>query len=540
MPDEPESKKQLLFTRQSTGLVKSISAFDVLTFTVLAAGPIVLIPFGILQLPSIYQGSDITLILGISIILLLALAYNTVALSSALPRAGGDYVFGSRVVHPIWGMIPSFMILLSFVVGVGTLVVLTMIAFLGPAILTSYFPQYGTTVLNLFYLSQTNLFLISALALILIFGLAMTSTKAWFWFVRIVSLFALIMMLVFIGYLLTTSPGTIRANFDSQLSTGMNSTQFIDNATSMGWSANVRPNALTTAGAMIFVFFFLAAPISAYFSGEIKNTSKSMVKGMLGGTILSWVITAVGLLVWVAAFGYNFLSAYGFQTFINPTTAPSGAFSANALILAVVSDPNVAFLIGLGIALATLGLAAAPMLPASRILFAWSFDRIIPSSFASVNRTTHTPLISLGVFALLTIIVAGLDSFYMSTIGGFLATTILVAIAFLPNGVTAALLPYRRREVYRSSPSVVQKKIGGIPLLTITGLVHAIGFAVLIILVFLNPVAAGTNNGQVNSGALAVIVIGLLLSIIFYPIAKAIRKSSGINLDLIFKEIPPE
>ena len=286
---------------------------------------------------------------------------------------------------------------------------------------------------------------------------------------------------------------------------------------------------------MIFVFFFLAAPISAYFASEIKNTARSMTIGMIGGTVISWVIATVGILAFVGAFGYKFVSAFGFLGLTNP-----GTFNANVLVLAVVNNPNVAFLVGLGFAVATLGLVAAPMLPASRILFAWSFDRLIPAQFASVSNRTRTPAFSLAIVGILTIIVAAIDAYYSTVLGGFLATTVIVAIAFLPNGITAALLPFRRKDIYNLSPSIVTKKIGGFPLLTISGLVHATGFLILIVLVFLNPAASGTNNGQISSGALAIILVGLLVSIIFYPIAKAIRKSSGIDLALIFREIPPE
>ena len=116
-----------------------------------------------------------------------------------------------------------------------------------------------------------------------------------------------------------------------------------------------------------------------------------------------------------------------------------------------------------------------------------------------------------------------------------------MAIAFLPNGVTAILLPFRRKDVYNSAPPVARAKVGGFPLLTISGLVHAIGFASLIILVFLYPAAAGTSNAQLGVGPLSVVVIGLIVSIIFYPIAKALRKSvSKIDLSLVYREIPPE
>jgi amino acid transporter len=185
MPDNikapDQSARATLFTRNSTGLVKSITAFDVLSFTLLAAGPMVLIPLGILELPSLYQGVSLPLAFGISIVLLLALAYNTVALSSTFPRAGGDYVFGSRVVHPIWGMIPSFMVLFSFVIGIGTLVPLALQAFFGPTFLTSYASNSGvlTTIMTLFYGAHIDLFAVSAIILIVIFALAIGSTKAW-------------------------------------------------------------------------------------------------------------------------------------------------------------------------------------------------------------------------------------------------------------------------------------------------------------------------------------------------------------------------
>ncbi len=531
--------KPVVFTRDATGLVRSISAFDTLTFTLMAAGPIVLIPFGILTLPAVYEGASIPLIVGISIPLLIIMAYNTVALVSAMPRAGGDYVFGSRVIHPIWGMIPSFMVMFSFVVGIGTLAVLTLEAFVGPAIITSY-PQYLPTVLGLIYVSPLNLFLVAAVILAVMFGLAIVSTRAWFTVIRGISIFSVITMLVFIASLLTTNQSTILSNFNTQAATGFTANQMMMNATASGWTANVVSSPLNTAGAMIFVFFFLAAPISAYFGGEIKNATKSMSIGMLGGTVIAWIVTAVGLLAWVGAFGYEFLSAYGFETLINPTTAPTGQFSVNALILAVVTEPNLAFLIGLGVALASFGLVAAPMLPASRILFAWSFDRLIPEKFSSISERTHTPVLSLGLIAILTILVAGIDAYYAAVLGGFIATTIIVAIAFLPNGLTAALLPFRKKDIYSSAPALVTKKVGGFPLLTITGLIHAVSLCLLIVLVFLYPAAAGTNTGSLGTGPLAVILIGLLASILFFPLAKAARKGAGIDLDLAFREIPPE
>lgn len=518
--------------------MKSVSSLDVLAFTLLAAGPLVLIPLGILTLPSVYQGSNLWVVFGLSLPILAALAYNTVALSSTMPRAGGDYVFGSRVVHPVWGMIPSFMALFSFVVGIGTLAVLMLQAFLGPAIMTSY-PQTAPTVVSLLYSSKITLFAISAALLLFVFGLAMLSNRAWFWFIRVLSLVAFIGVIVLSASLFASTHTKLISNFDAQLATGYNVTQMYANATANGWRPNVAASPLTTAGAMVFVFFFLAAPISAYFAGEIKNTLKSMSIGVIGGTAVSWIIAVLGVAAFLTGFGYRFLSAYGFDALVNPATAPSGAFSVNALVLAAVGNPNTAFFIGLGFFLAVLGLVAAPILPASRILFAWSFDQLIPSRFASVSDRTHTPIFSLGVICGLTILVAALDTYLSSVLGSFLATTLIVAIAFLPNGVTSIVLPFKAKTIYETAPLTVKRTVGRVPLITITGLIHALGLGAIIALVFLNPASAGTSTGTLSAGALGVVVVGLLVSIVFYPIARAIRRRAGVDIGLAFKEIPP-
>ena len=534
----PSKDKPTTFVRNATGLVRSVSAFDVLAYGVISGGAITLIPLGILSLPSIYEGVSIPLILALSIIPIFAIAFTVTLLSSSMPRAGGDYVFGSRVVHPVWGMVASFMWMFTLIVGTGSLALLTIQGFLGPAILVS-FPQYTSSVVSLLYTPST-VFVVVALLLVGLIVLAALSTRAWFLAVRIFFIYGLIMMVVLIGYLLTVPKSVIISNFNGQLATGFNYSDVLSNATSAGWSPTVAATPLSTAGAMIFILFFLTITLPAFFAGEIKHVSKSMLIGEVGGSILSLAVATVAILAWVGAFGYSFLSAFGYEAYLNPTTAPTGAFNANALVLAIVGSPALAFLIGLAFALVTLGLTAVTIIPSSRIFFAWGFDRLIPARFCSVSDRTHTPLFSFAVFGLLVMVMAAIDCFFASYIGPFLATTLLLMAAYLPNGVSALLLPYRRKSIFDASPALVKKKFGPVPLVSLAGLVQTISVMLLLVLVFLNPAAAGTSNGTLGSGALAVIVVALTISIIFYPISKAIRKRSGIDLSLVYREIPPE
>jgi len=531
-------QKSHVFVRDATGLVREISAFDVLAYGVTSGGAITLIPLGILSLPSIYEGVSIPLILTLSIIPIFAIAFSVTLLSSAMPRAGGDYVFGSRIVHPVWGVIASFMWMFTMITGTGSLALLTIQGFLGPAILVS-FPQYMSAVVSVLY-NPATVFVVVALLLVGLIVLAALSTRVWFLAMRIFFVYGLIMVVVFIGYLLTVPTSVVTSNFNAQLATGFTYSDVLSNATSAGWSPTVAATPLSTAGAMIFVLFFLTISLPAFFSGEIKQVSKSMLIGEVGGSLLSLIVTAVAILAWVGAFGYSFLSAFGYEAYLNPATAPTGAFNANALVLAVVGSPTVAFLIGLAFVLVTAGLSAVSIIPSSRILFAWGFDRLIPSKFSSVSDRTHTPLFSFAVFGILVLVAAAIDCFFASYIGPFLATTILLMVAYLPNGVSALFLPYRRKNIFDASPAIVKKKLGSVPLVSVAGLVQTISVVLLLTLVFLNPAAAGTSNGTLGSGAVAVIVIALIISIIFFPISKAIRKRSDIDLSLVYREVPPE
>ncbi|HYB03629.1 MAG TPA: hypothetical protein VED17_04155, partial [Nitrososphaerales archaeon] len=109
-----------------------------------------------------------------------------------------------------------------------------------------------------------------------------------------------------------------------------------------------------------------------------------------------------------------------------------------------------------------------------------------------------------------------------------------------PNGFTAAILPFRKKDIYALAPGIARKKIGGFPLITLTGLVQGVGLVIIIVLTFLEPSAAGTSTGTISIGAIAVVLGGLLISIVFYPISRAIRRSQGIDLRLVYNEIPPE
>lgn len=115
-----------------------------------------------------------------------------------------------------------------------------------------------------------------------------------------------------------------------------------------------------------------------------------------------------------------------------------------------------------------------------------------------------------------------------------LGVTFACGYVFVVTALAGALMPYRAKAAYEASPGS-KYTIGGLPLVTLVGALGA-AFGVVFLFLFL------TNEQLGLTSQLAYTVVGgvLLFSAAWYIVAKQVRKSSGINVDYAYKEIPPE
>jgi uncharacterized membrane protein YeiB len=112
----------------------------------------------------------------------------------------------------------------------------------------------------------------------------------------------------------------------------------------------------------------------------------------------------------------------------------------------------------------------------------------------------------------------------------------MFAIGFWITSFAAILLPYRKKDLFESAPPSVRRKVAGIPLVTIAGVINLLLFSLILYASFAMPAFAG----PVGLGATAFVVGLYVLGFIIYFIAKAIRRQEGVDLDLLYTEIPPE
>jgi len=173
-----------------------------------------------------------------------------------------------------------------------------------------------------------------------------------------------------------------------------------------------------------------------------------------------------------------------------------------------------------------------------RTVFAWSFDRLLPEKLSEVNERSHSPVPA--ILLVMGIVTAMLAWSVVSTdFGTWLALGVEAgAVCVVIVALAAFLFPERRPDLYQASPANV--KVGGIPVLKIVAPLSALVMVFLIYLTFAYPglALAGKpeNAWQIPAFIGMIVVIGL---VIFYG-ARMIRRSQGVDIDLVYRELPPE
>jgi len=170
----------------------------------------------------------------------------------------------------------------------------------------------------------------------------------------------------------------------------------------------------------------------------------------------------------------------------------------------------------------------------SRYFFAWSFDRIIPTKMADVSKRFRTPHVSILVITVMSILISTLYWFLLGWATAQTLTTFLVMSCFVVPGIATALFPFVKRDLLDAAPGWMRKNLGGVPVLTIFGLLTAVSFAYISYLALMNPLITIATWG----GAAIVLVIIVGCFIIYYA-SVSYHKKHGLDIELAFREIPP-
>jgi len=275
---------------------------------------------------------------------------------------------------------------------------------------------------------------------------------------------------------------------------------------------------------------------SAYFGGEIKQGKRNTLLSIPGAQVIAVLMILASIAVFLSNAGAGLLAGTGAQLFGTDLSATGFTFAPLYTELAAIASGNllVGLFITVGMLLLFILFVPQTMILLSRNLFAWSFDRLMPDRIAEVNERTHSPINAMIVIVVLSLISVAIVATNQNLT--FIVGLFGLTVTYLFVSVAGIFFPYRQRDTFEASP--YNARVGGVPVVSIIGVLSLIGMA-LISYVLLNDQNSGTALG-VNPERVALALAVPTIGFVAYFIIKAIQKTRGVNIDLAYREIPPE
>lgn len=526
-----------LFTRKATGLVREGRTRDALFYNLLWSS--VALTFAFYWLfAAFYPGSNALVTFLIAAALGLPGAFLYAMLSQLMPRTGGDYVFNSRSLHPAVGFAGNFSysFWLAVVIGVYT----TYIASYGfgafGRMMAGFGAGAGWVSFGDWFSTHWGLFITGTVVLVL--SAVMFAVGGVRLFFRIqAACFALFMIgavLVPAAVGLFQDHAGFLANFNTygrHLGAATPVASLAASAKKAGFVHTGFSWTMTLKAISVFWFIFGFIFSSNYFAGEIRLQKRTHIYSMPGAVLLAVVVLLVMVPTFDHIVGYDFSAQLGFA---NPAAYgfASGAPAYPELIGIAAGSPVVGVIAILGFTIGLVVWLPQTLLLVSRNMFAWSFDRVMPDRLSSVDSRSSSPLWAIGVMLLLSIASTAIYSFttWFSSLSALLGLTLPLLI----TAVAGVLLPFRRRELVENSP--YGRRVAGIPLLTLVGGLALLGFSGAVAVLLWDP-GSGASLSQ-NPGKLELAVIVYIVGLAIWFVARAIRRSQGIDIDLSYRELP--
>jgi len=157
-------------------------------------------------------------------------------------------------------------------------------------------------------------------------------------------------------------------------------------------------------------------------------------------------------------------------------------------------------------------------------------DRVFPGRFADINDRFHFPIKAMILNTICAIIFLTLATF-TSYLGIFLNSVAIWSIVWFLGSVVAIILPYKKKDLVKSLPGSGWK----VPFLSIVGVIAMIFMAVNFFYSVTTPAI-----GPSTPGADAILITIFVAGLIVYFVSNSINKRKGIDLKLVYADIPPE
>ena len=525
------SVEQKVFVREATGFVREISIVDALFanlgFMALTLGLLTFI-IG----PWLFPGGDLLVSTLLCTVLSIFPALMYAFFVWAMPRSGGDYVWVSRLTHPLLGLVLNFNLTFWYVFFGGIVT----------AWVTSLALSPGLLVVGLVTSNQSLVEIANTLAqpqCVVGIGILITAINALIMARGVRAVFTLNNVLIAIsllGYavafwLLVTHTN---ADFANVFNKYASYSDIISAAHQAGYSPQGPDYMVATLGLMPFIFGTTGyGMISSYFAGELKSTKKNAVYAQVGSVVISGLVLMLLGGLALNVFGYDFLGSITQLAYTGSSSYPFAVPPFFNLFVSLLTD-NPAVLLFLLVAYVAAMFTALPAtyMITTRNVFAWSFDGAVPAKFSEISHRFRSP-----IYAILVVVVIELAGLLSYTYGPSSFTALVAGagaaqtISFIVISIIAIFFPLKK-QYYDNTPAKMGKPL---PLVSVVAVVSLVFYCVIEYFYFSNPLY-GANIPPVYEA----IAFSLLLPVVIFAASYSYHKSKGIDIMKAFKQIPPE
>jgi APA family basic amino acid/polyamine antiporter len=539
-------ERPTLFLRKATGLVRGWSVRDSMIYACLSTNVVTL---GLVEFA--YQDAipNSQLLTGVLIsgvwVSFLVIAYSGLVVT--IPRAGGDYVWQSRILGSGLGFVMA---------ATGWWFILWLWAPIYGSVLSEEFFQPLWATFNsasgaAWFATSNGTFVVTLITIGVAGVLVSLGMSGYAKVQKWCFLGGLVGMLIMVIIMLVVSRNTFISSFNAETAklfgfkNGYAGTIADAGSKTIGYT----PSPFGVAGdfgqSMLLVpmlmFYLLWPNWGTTLYGEIRGASdfKRVFSGMFFGLWTTVLLSVILLVLFAKFFGFNFYqdvnalwidnaygtaSAHALPIFPYPVLLVSWAVHNQAFQVILILLMSLWFFAWVG----TLFLSS------TRVIFAAAFDRILPDGAAQVSEKRRVPVWSLVLMLLPAIGLAALYS-YNSTFHTYtLDATLVIAVTYLFSAIAVVILPWRKPDLWAASPAS-RLKLLGVPIVPAAGVI-TIGLIGYCLYEWLSNNAYGINNNDslIYMGAMYVLALAI------YIAARVIRSRQGIDLSLINKEIPVE
>ena len=540
-PSETAQTEGGLFLRRSSGLVREFGASDVFVFnTVGYALGLVLAIIPLLMAGAVPE-ANVLLTVAIGTVFTVANAMTYGYLSAAMPRSGGEYVFLGRVVHPVAGFTASWGFTWSQLLGMALYASFTVNFGIAIAFLTlgNVLDSSGLVTAGEDVAGEWPTFLLGTAMIVLVAVILSLGPRVVRRFLNVLFIPAMVGSVMTLVVLLFTTKAEFVSRFDAFMAERAGGETYDSIMTAAADAGYV--NEPSTLSALILAipigyYIYIGFTYSSYIGGEVKEPGKSQPRVIVATLAFAAAMYLVCLWRFYAIVGQEFINSV---VYLNNNTDEGSGLPVDPVLNLyagiMTSSAIVNVIMALSFFLWNFLLLFVIATVITRNLFAWSVDRILPDAVTRVDRRFHSPWVATLIVIVASEILLVLYVFttFFQQVSNYI---VLYSIAFWVASFAAILLPYRRPEIYNAAPDFVRRRIAGVPVLVLFGIGNLVLFTLVLYAAFKLPAFSGPTGTNA-----VLFVVGIYLAgVVVFVAARALQRRRGIDIDLAYKEIPPD